>query len=228
MEQMLNSIPKADVLTSASHDHKPIFRPMLFSTPMVKALLEGRKTQTRRIVKLPKEYNGGNVYKNGQFGIKYETNDDVGNIIIKRLSPKIKIGDIIWVRETFSESLNPNEYCYKADTDNPIYLDKNWKWKPSLFMPKSVCRLFLEITNVRVERIHDISEADAIAEGIEAECFNKEWWYKNYIENDSTLYPCISYQTLWAKIHGKKSWDENPYVWIYDFEVSLDCPHGFR
>ena len=181
-------------------------KPMLFSTPMVQALLNGTKTQTRRLV-------------NGTIPL--------GNFDETLKKSILKIGSIIWVRETFAKSLNPNEFCYKADTDNPIYLDKNWKWKPSLFMPKSACRLFLEVTEIRIERLNEISESDAIEEGIE---YSNEFGYKLYSKNSffsKHLSASDSYMSLWELINGQNSWKENPFVWVYTFKV-VGCPYGFH
>lgn len=202
-----------------------VFRPMLFSTLMVQAILEGRKTQTRRMTKYGKAYD---IFPNGKQEVEAIKSKE--NI----LPNNTKVGDIIWVRETWQKSLCPNEFVYKADTDNPIYLDKNWKWKPSLFMPKEVCRLFLKVTNVQVQRLQDISEEDAIAEGVEVDStrdnmLNKELRLsRNYLTNEMKWMSArLSYKTLWEKINGKESWAVNPFVWVYSFKV-VECPHGFR
>lgn len=183
-----------------------VFRPMLFSTPMVQALLNGTKTQTRRL---------------------FNETIQLGNFDETLKKSILKVGSIIWVRETFAHSLNSNEFCYKADTDNPIYLDKSWKWKPSLFMPKSACRLFLEVTEIRIERLNEISESDAIAEGIE---YSTEFGYKLYSKNSffsKHLSASDSYMSLWEFINGQNSWQENPFVFVYTFKV-VECPYGFR
>jgi hypothetical protein len=217
---MLNSNPNADVLPSASHDHKPmlsdaVFRPMLFSTPMVRALLDGRKTQTRRIVK--------DVLLQ-----KYKDTDDDDFLKVSMLdSQKPKIGEIIWVRETFSQK--EDRLIYRSQVCSKYDLPDGFKWKPSLFMPKSICRLFLEITNIRLERLYDISETDAIAEGIMPEMSDFTFqMYENYNkEGYRYVNAKDSYKSLWILINGQKSWDENPYVWVYDFKL-VERPHGFR
>ena len=200
---------KTNKITHSTNALKPI----LFSTEMVKAILEGRKTQTRRLLKVK-----------GCKPFVPDNNFDVETILKwnNDYFPYGKIGDILWVRETWQKSLNPNEFVYKTDTDNPIYLDSNFKWKPSIFMPFTACRIFLKITNIRVERLQDISETDAINEGIEiVEQINKVSFYKRYFgrnKNFTTAMPKYSYQTLWEKINGKESWDLNPYVWVIEFE----------
>jgi hypothetical protein len=125
-----------------------------------------------------------------------------------------EVGDIIWVRETFAPIINTEgqeTFVYKADDD--FYKDtiEDWKgWKPSLFMPKDACRLFLKITNIRVERLQDISEADAEYEGAK----------KMPLEHLGGAFPNhkSGFESLWQSINGKESWDSNPYVWVIEFE----------
>lgn len=196
------------------------FVPMLFSTPMIIALLNGSKTETRRIIKVHKSetFKGFDKNNNAVFGLPFAE-----NLYFK---PKVNVSDIIWVRETFQETINPNEFCYKADNDNPIYLDKSWKWKPSLFMPKEACRLFLEVLSVSVKRLQDIDEQSAINEGVELAPFSSEY-YKDY--NGAGYYQKAvnSYYSLWNKINGKDSHKENPFVWVYKFRI-VDTPDAFR
>lgn len=195
-------------------------KPILFSTPMVQAILEGRKTQTRRLVKYQKAYD---IFPNGKKEVEaVKTTENM-------LPCKYKIGDILWVRETFHKYYSESTgiiYSYKAD--NKLIEDAKI-WKPSIFMPREAARIFLEVTNVRVERIQDISEEDAIAEGIESwieeRLKSKPVHYKMYSDfdnpNDPALYssnPIDSYESLWRKINGKDSWKQNPFVWVYDFK----------
>jgi len=220
-------------------------RPILFSTPMVRAILEGRKGQTRRIVKHPiRQYQnslqkclsfhidgGGNwvgwssnraslpketkvIYSNGE-GIK---------------CPYGQPGDILWVRETWaflegppSEQDNTTDwgFCYKAD--DPHIADK---WKPSIFMPKEACRIRLEVTDVRVERLNDITDDDAKAEGVYFYGWDDYHQddYKNYLYDDKNYDDWgvqtakESYETLWESINSKGSWKKNPWVWVITFK----------
>jgi hypothetical protein len=148
----------------------------------------------------------------------------------QELKPKYSVGDVLWVRETWQKSLNINEFVYKSDTDNPIYLDKSFKWKPSLFMPKEACRIFLKITNIRVERLQDISEKDAVLEGVRIIHFaeGKFAVFKNYLlkEEKGTLNPIKSFFSLWESINGKESLNSNPWVWVIEFE-RIDKPENF-
>jgi len=208
--------------------------PILFSTPMVLALLEGRKTQTRRIVKFPKDYTGGEVYLNGQFGLKYESSEMGGTV--QRLRPKWEAGDILWVRETWNkvtewdgcgtepsyydmigeerpDHLKP-KFIYKADgnalemhdeeKDEPVTM----KWKPPIFMPRKACRITMEVMAVTVQRLQGITEGDSIAEGIDLTKTSGDW------ENP----PSWVFQELWASINGQESWDKNPWVWRIEFK----------
>lgn len=196
--------------------------PMLFSTPMVQSLLNGTKKETRRTQGLEKINENPDKWLCKQInGLLVFTDVLTSEEIF--ITPKINVNDIIWVRETFKESLNPNEFCYKADTDNPIYLDKNWKWKPSLFMPKTACRIFLKCVSVHAERLQDIDEESAINEGVE---FSPEFGYKLYSKNDffsKHLSASDSYMSLWEKINGNESWKSNPFVLVYKF-----APDDFR
>jgi hypothetical protein len=127
-------------------------RPILFSTPMVQAIMEGRKTQTRRIAK-------GHALQFLDAGLlsEYVSKQD--------LCPYGELGDILWVRETWALPVdadgNDAGYQYKADYSDG---SERWKWKPSIHMQKSACRLFLQITYIAIERLNDISDDDAIKE----------------------------------------------------------------
>ena len=145
------------------------FKPILFSTEMVQAILAGRKTQTRRIIKSRHESGIFQVCKNFDGKVtSIESLDWDERNCEKDILSKYQIDDILWVREIFcdvSHNLeNENCFLYKADflgTTAELV-----KWKSSLFMPKEAARIFLKVTNVRCERLQDISDGDEIAEGI--------------------------------------------------------------
>lgn len=210
------------------------FKPILFSTAMVQAILEGRKTQTRRLIKPQpnfdsawKNYGKTDIPEISVSGSILGVNDGKGGVgcCVPNVSINLHKGDILWVRETWQYSDDLQEpYLYKEkelDELKPEYF-KRMTWKPSIFMPKAACRIFLEVTNVRVERLQDISEEDAKAEGI------KKTWiadreelclWKNYINNGrGSLDAVDSFQSLWKSINGKESWDANPWIWVYDFK----------
>ena len=196
-------------------------KPILFSSEMVRAILDGRKTQTRRIVKPQPE--PGKV-KSPDISCPYGT-----------------IKDRLWVRETFSyyrafgEKLADNPpVIYRADEDNcgqfPVFLDNqivyvNQRdlWKPSIYMPRKASRINLEITNIRVERLQNITEEDAINEGVEMlSGYNPEnKFYKNYNSNSQHWFETAkqSFRSLWQSINGPESWDKNPLVWAIEFKV---------
>lgn len=206
-------------------------KPILFSTAMVQAILEGRKTQTRRVIK-PKPDDGG-LWNDDEFprSINSEltgwngTVDETGES--KEFKPKYQKGDILWVRETFSvEGNTTRNYSFKADL--PEWMDAKGiaKWKPSIFMPKAAARIFLKVISVRAERLHDVTWNDAMAEGIQVK-YDKDNpeqpLYKFYPCNDlrDNTYlenPVASFCSLWKSINGLESWDSNPWVWVYEFE----------
>lgn len=168
--------------------------------------------------------------------------------------PKYQIGDILWVRETFAEVgnfasdgfANSEVVGYKTGEaffhglKIPLETEYwNWdkiKWKPSIFMPKEYCRIFLEVTNVRIERLQDISENDAKQEGVLLH--ERGVKYLNYMDRKHGVTQFIynrrnakdSFKTLWELIHGmfsENSWSENPYVFAYDFKI-VEKPEGFN
>jgi len=200
-------------------------KPILFSTPMVQAILDGRKTQTRRIIDVDSnfEYRGviiGDGKRNGNHLFI------IGPNKWTEIKPKYQPGDILWVRETWQQEAREFEnengkgwvftgkYIYRADgAQLPIGSEAFGKWKLSIHMPKEAARIFLKVTDVRVEKLQDISAKDAIAEGVE-----------------SRLPDCgiaqSQFQVLWQSIHGSDSWHSNPYVWVYSFE-KVDRPVNF-
>lgn len=209
-------------------------RPILFSTPMVQALLEGRKTQTRRICKdeiiEDATWAGGAkiLHKNG--GI-------TGVDALGAIPGPYRVGDILWVRETFCDITDMDGgdlgFIYKADLSLAELHDECYRfiWKPSIFMPKAACRLFLKVSDVRLEQLQDISEADALDEGLVM--FTKDGdLFKYGLEGDSIPWmdkarsPQDAYKSLWQSINGVNSWAANPWVWVVTFEV-VEKPADF-
>jgi hypothetical protein len=186
--------------------------PILFSTPMVQAILEGRKTMTRRVVKQPLDNRGVRTTN-----VPFE--DWHGNEI---KCPYGQVGDTLWVRETFKWSTAiPTQAIYKADYTEQELKEHPVKWKPCLFMPREACRIFLKITNIRVERLQDISVQDAINEGIENIKEGDPYGFKIYSNGNiqgSTGGTHISFASLWQSINGEQSWNNNPWVWVVEFE----------
>lgn len=177
-------------------------KPILFSAPMVKAILDGRKTQTRRIVKpQPKMSDDGKVdwIIKGQWCGAW-TLGKGGNMTC----PYGAIGTHLWVRETWCE--DNGRIIYKADFPTADgSTGATFKWKPSIFMPRVASRITLEVKNIRVERLQDITDSDAIREGIPD--------YPDFVGEC----PVDDFRELWSKINGEKSWNENPFVWVVEF-----------
>ncbi|MDF2419207.1 hypothetical protein GWP85_17080 [Acinetobacter beijerinckii] len=160
-------------------------------------------------------------------------------------------GDRLWVRETWHVepdvegwSMNDNEPCtgwigYKAGGSKKVTApnfdavqrcfpkgEVDWdfvpnNWRPSIFMPRWACRLILEITNIRIERLNDISEVDAIAEGVEQVAYQHQKFWKGY-KNKERAYRDTAkdgFTSLWKEINGVDSWATNPWVWVIEFKV---------
>lgn len=180
-------------------------KPILFNTDMVRAILEGRKTVTRRVVKFKPGQNPQWTGYIPDGPVLYGSNN------IPASKSPYHPGDILYVRETWARSM-AGTYLYKA-TDTPIILDR---WHPSIHMPKEAARLFLRVTDVRVERLQDITSGQIDAEGC------KEWAYSAKtgellpsgpsffrIQWDTTIKPAN------LPIYGL---DANPWVWVIEFE----------
>lgn len=198
---------------------------MLFSGPMVRGILDGSKTQTRRLVKFAKHYPDAALQRVflelGHWRVFSETLP----------CPYGWPGDLIWVKETFGQLHDEDGagYVYRADFIEPEKEDFiRQPWKPSIFMPRVASRILLEITDVRVERLQDISEADAIAEGVEKifsyppgrEKVDTRLWfkYKKRPPHEWAETAIESYQSLWQSINGPESWNQNPFVWAITFK----------
>lgn len=219
------------------------FRPILFSTPMVQAILEGRKTMTRRAVKpTPIEnenYHFEKLEKLGSnmFGMIPNKGIEIDNRTISPFNGIWKcpyeVGDVLWVRETWQirDSRKPKEIFYKASDDMTCA-----PWKPSIFMPKEACRIFLKIKSIKVEKLQDISEEDAKAEGVlfdnqfkKYTCYFCETkWHKGSPScNDGFFNEAIaSFYSLWVSINGDESFKANPFVFVYEFE-QIEKPLDF-
>lgn len=193
---------------------------------MITAILKGIKAQTRRVIKYKKTITDPNVgfsafCPEGEFEVRgYHENGDYGSSFFK--APIMK-GDILWVRETWEYSDDLDEpYLYKQkyqDEYKPEYFDR-MKWKPSIFMPKEACRIFLKVTNVRVERLDKISGEDAFVEGVgkpfrsgARNMASLQIDYNSWEDKQVTLF-----QSLWESINGAGSWEKNPFVWVCEFE----------
>lgn len=199
--------------------------PILFSTPMVQARIRGKKTQTRRTKGLEElnHYPDSYMY-HGFINEKHHFSDLDTLDDISLSCPYGQIGDVLWVRETWNKDYR--YFYFKASPETlPMYIRAginvgDWsfeecKWKPSIHMPKEACRIFLRITNVRVERLKDISQREAWQEGVESLYPH----YRDYTGNQPYLLTgYASFKSLWQSINGPESWNKNPWVWVIEFE----------
>ena len=203
-------------------------RPILFSAPMVRALLDGSKTQTRRVVKPQPEWvepatiwQQGDGHSGPGWYAHNEDYSDEGALFYR--SPYGQPGDRLWVKETtikvedhgyegpvFTESDDGRtviEYGLAPSEDDCTEVEpEDIKLRPSIFMPRAMSRITLEITAVRVERLQDISRGDAMGEGCP---------FPNMAQGDD---PRQWYADLWGQINGLGSWDQNPWVWVIEFK----------
>ncbi len=220
-------------------------KPIIFSGPMVLAILEGRKTQTRRVIKGGRSFPISRRYRTkihrSRAGMVLEgVTLDSGELL---KCPYGQVGDRLWVREKFiilrarpiqnSHNLTTADLIYKADhTELSVQLDssvfkatkagKGKKAAPSIHMPRWASRITLEITNVRAERAHNMIVENVIAEGVVS---------RETVEKNIRTYPLelevnrSEYYTPWTKLwdslNAKRgySWDSNPWVWVLEFEV---------
>lgn len=129
-------------------------------------------------------------------------------------------GDVLWVRETSLYDDDAGIYKYAADFSKSDVEYLKGSWKPSIHMPKEAARIWLEVVSVKVERLHDISEQDAIAEGIEPVAEGWKNYYKasKFGTNFCWPTPYHSFQSLWETINGLESWELNPWVWVVEFK----------
>jgi hypothetical protein len=210
-------------------------KPILFSTEMVRAILEGRKTMTRRVVKPRYDKERGRFARMGLFatiglrngmwhglspeGIPF-VNDEIKQ-------PRYQPGDILWVRETWLE--HKGTYIYKADGKHEA-LDALigvpcFKWRPSIFMPRAAARTFLRVTAVRAERLHEITEEDAVREGFFAGWHSTE-------TSSRAMAARQAFCWVWDTLNGKRAggayaWARNPWVWVVSFE-RVEMPADWR
>ena len=212
-------------------------RPIIFGAPMVRAILSGSKSQTRRVVKPQPERSGDGVlmwgasHRGMRFGVE---GMDVPPGVLVRCPYGIG-GDRLYVRETWmpdaprdgtwagvaffgckgsplsmipAQYRTPEHVIHRASWDGHDMVG----WKPSIHMPRWASRITLEVTGVRVERLQDISIADALAEGVDV---HKDHWAKN---RNHICSPVQAFADLWKSINGPDSWDANPWVWAIEFK----------
>ncbi|CUJ80189.1 MULTISPECIES: hypothetical protein [Achromobacter] len=214
-------------------------RPILFSGPMVRAILAGDKTQTRRAVKLPHTNPLGQWEPTtvGGLGVRFSDGTPApeqpaiwhtrtGDAL---LCPYGQPGDRLWVRETWQHANHPfgpyqdhTPVFYRADyLDDPHGPDgelsaegRYREWRPSIHMPRAACRLLLDIARVRVERLQAINHMDAIAEGVGV---NHSAAGVTMTTPPGESLPRVMFRAMWEQINGAGAWDANPWVWVVEF-----------
>lgn len=206
-------------------------RPILFSGPMVRAILAGTKTQTRRAVKPqpPQETIGISIYHHPDHRPHFWANDGASLLEWSQPCPYGARGDRLYVRETWQHENSPHgpyqadaQVFYRADYLDDLHgpdgekspAGKYRTWRPSIHMPRSASRILLEVSSVHVERLQDISEADARAEGAPSshpsiDRISREYGYEDF--------PRSWYAQLWDQINGAGAWASNPWVWVVEF-----------
>ncbi len=206
----------------------PKSRPILFSGPMVRAILDGTKTQTRRVARIDDEsFSDAYVqYGDGHSGIgayvgESEYPDD-GSVFVQ--CPFGAPGDLLWVRETWRVH-GGQEYEYQQDRASVMYradmdmgtLDLDWEWRPSIFMPRWASRITLRVESVRVERLRDIAALDCIAEGLDLPIgINESDLLRGKAPAGMDLR--LRFATAWDSLHKPGNrWEDNPWVWVVGF-----------
>lgn len=224
-------------------------RPILFSGAMVRAILAGTKTQTRRVSLIDDfettshpdgittwRVNFSKAVKGvlGSYSGTHCTDAEAQRIIASQFCPYGSVGDRLWVRETHAivprtayrcsdgvqQTLRPDD-----EHDAAIYRE-GWerstggiRWRPSIHMPRWASRILLEITDVRVERLKELTAVDADAEGVRREVtdLGRLYFGPDAGANDWTRDPCEAFSELWESINGAGSWDANPWIWAISF-----------
>ncbi|WP_130958659.1 hypothetical protein [Klebsiella pneumoniae] len=196
-------------------------RGMIFNGEMVRAILDGRKTQTRRIMKPQPEPcpRGGHWWPSNVFKTMLHVEEEMQNGkggwggLVGDACPFGDVGDRIWVRETWAEAgaSAPDLKLYRANYPEhvpSIYENvppaEEIRWTPSIHMPRWASRILLEITGVRVERLRSMSQDDARAEGV--------------IAASGPMEAGLAFRELWDSIYGEESWKANPWVWVIEFK----------
>ncbi|CDX01268.1 Hypothetical protein DPCES_1381 [Desulfitobacterium hafniense] len=216
-----------------------------FSTEEIRAILDNRKTMFRQVI-APHIVDRFVLDANGKLLGSYRAS--VGDVYPTVDDAPYEVGDVLWVKETFAkgkivygEDSNGTTHPYISQCADDIgYVPKEYAlrheigiddvvWSPSAHMPRKAARIFLRVTNVRVERLQDIIEDDAMAEGIswlDEACYENNGWHPTYYDPDSGGHPVFrdGFKKLWDSLNAKRGygWDTNPWVWVIEFERVMD------
>ena len=180
-----------------------------FTEPLFHTIVEGLKTQTRRIIKPQPQ------------GCFVPTKEGYQDGHFHNFKPRYKLGETVYIKEPYLETRE----TYPSGKTRVLYkysgtwFDKEWKWNNKLFMPEKYARYFIEITAVHCERLQDISDEDCLKEGIEFNKFNDPYYFMPDDNGCGHDTPREAYADLINKIYGKGTWESNPYVFVYDFKL---------
>lgn len=192
-------------------------KPILFNTEMVRAILDGQKTCTRRVVKTRrKDACGFYVTKrpDGSFAGIYEYDEDE-RMFENQLIPPYKPGDVLYVRETFMQAA-AHTFWYKADDNS--WISEGLHWHPSIHMPKEAARIWLKVTDVRVEHLQDITEDGAKAEGANWKNGQNVGWEEKMKRTATERFAEIWNSTIKKSDLDRYGWAANPWVWVIEYE----------
>lgn len=199
--------------------------PIIFRADMVKSILEGRKTQTRRVIKPQLESDAVDIGMHKGFisyhrKIQCDGSSHLGDWQHIKC-PYGQAGDRLWVRETWALYLpqyyKKKEVFYRADGEiNKSFISPHrvFKWRPSIHMPRWASRILLEITEIRVERVQEITHDDCIREGIRPSI--PDWHFEDL--SRYVFYVKDMFRILWNSIHGTDAWERNDWVWVVSFK----------
>ena len=192
-----------------ARDQGPRERPILFNETMVRRLLDGRKTQSRRPLSAQpapnRPHDGGTVWRLDPRTGRHVPYGSVSHLTAREkmgiCCPYSLPGDRLWVRETWCQ--RKDQALYRADGD------VHGPWRPAIHMPRSAARILLVLTAVRIERLHTISEDDTVAEGVTP---------TSWISSPDPATHRERFTSMWQSIYGATSWSANPWVWVLSFQ----------
>jgi hypothetical protein len=217
---------------------KSKMKPIIFSAPMIRAILGSRKTMTRRVMKPQPIMDDSGMWHwkdcqwmDGGLGFPASGIDDYA---------PYKPGSTMWVRETWTtpeysgvfpdwdldEYPGPYDYWYKADVvERGKEYVASLRWRPSIFMPREAARIFLRVTDVHAERLQDITEEDTVTEGVGDPYDYQHPSYYDTPQMQDVLYHRAAFAGLWDRLNAKRGygWDADPWVWVYEFERITEC-----
>lgn len=195
--------------------------------------VQGIKRQTRRIIRAPKDAVGIQVHTraiDGAFWGCFALNENEGTVNPKTgqewvINPRYKVGEIVYLKEPYIITGQTFKYEYLHENKTDIAcIKRNGGYKNKLFMPERAARYFIKITGVRAEGLQDISEEDCLLEGVKiGRCGNELNWMKAFYapdDNQPYITAKSAYEEVFNKINGKGTWDSNPFVWVYDYELT--------